>query len=43
MPFSAAIASAIGSFHCSGLVRKPSESTSTGASAINVIVISFLL
>jgi hypothetical protein len=39
-PFSAAIASAICSFHCSGVVRKPSASTSTGASAIRVMVIS---
>src|SRR6266498_5021785 len=42
-PFSAAIAFAIGSFHCSGLVRKPSGSTSTGASAIRVMVIVGLL
>src|SRR5215218_3083460 len=40
IPFSRAIASAICSFHWSGLVRKPSASTSTGASAIRVIVIS---
>src|SRR5215510_3862938 len=43
MPLSRAIASAIVSFHCSGLVMKPSESTSTGASAIRVMVISLLL
>src|SRR6266540_5518363 len=42
-PFSAAIACAICSFHCSGFVMKPSASTSTGASAIRVMVISFLL
>src|SRR5512132_2002898 len=42
-PFSSAIASAIVSFHCSGFVMKPSPSTSTGASAISVMVISFLL
>src|SRR5213592_2720322 len=40
MPFSAAIACAIRSFHCAALVRKPSASTSTGASAIRVMVIS---
>src|SRR6266487_5287934 len=43
IPFSAAIARAICSFHCSGLVRKPSASTSTGASAIKVMVMVFLL
>src|SRR5437667_3129910 len=43
MPFSVAIASAICWFHCSGLVRKPSGSTSTGASAIRVMVIVGLL
>src|SRR5262245_39900942 len=43
MPFSRAIASAICSFHCSGSVRKPSASTSTGASAMSVMVIFFLL
>src|SRR6266705_896544 len=43
MPFSAAIAAAICSFHCSGCVKKPSASTSTGASAIRVIVMSLLL
>src|SRR6266566_8760148 len=40
MPFSAAIDWAICSFHCSGFVMKPSASTSTGASAIRVVVIS---
>ena len=34
-------APSIRSFHCSGSVRKPSTSTSTGASAIRVVVISF--
>src|ERR671935_3220040 len=43
IPFSPAIASAIASFHCSGSVRKPSASTSTGASAMSVMVISSLL
>src|SRR5437868_479245 len=43
MPFSAAIACAICSLHCSGVVRKPSASTSTGASAIRVVVIVGLL
>src|SRR6266498_1896908 len=43
MPFSVAIDWAICSFHCSGFVMKPSASTSTGASAIRVMVISFLL
>src|SRR5438094_4428481 len=42
-PFSAAIAWAICSFHCSGSVRKPSGSRSAGASAIRVMVISFPL
>jgi hypothetical protein len=40
IPFSRAIASAIVSFHCSGSVRKPSASMSTGASAIRVRVLS---
>jgi hypothetical protein len=40
MPFSRAIASAIVSFHCSGSVRNPSVSTSTGALAIRVMVIA---
>src|SRR6266545_5306768 len=40
-PLSWAIASAIESFHCSALVMKPSASMSTGASAINVVVIVF--
>src|SRR6266571_3915409 len=39
-PFSRAICSASCSFHCSGLVRKPSLSTSTLVSAIRVAVIS---
>ena len=34
------LAWAICSVHCSGLVRKPSASTSTGASAIRVMVMS---
>src|SRR5512132_4305190 len=42
-PFSAAIAWAICSFDCSGLVMKPSASTSTGASAISVMAIVCLL
>src|SRR5512132_2483475 len=42
-PFSAAIAWAICSFHCSGFVMKPSASTSTGASAISVMAIVCLL
>src|SRR6266849_10328429 len=43
IPFSAAMAAAICSFHCSGFVKKPSASTSTGASAIKVLVIVLLL
>ena len=40
IPLSRAIAAAIDSFHWSGSVMKPSASTSTGASAIRVMVIS---
>src|SRR5947208_4135241 len=39
MPLSPAIAWAICSFHCAGVVRKPSASTSTGELAIRVMVI----
>src|SRR5689334_22041759 len=39
-PFCAAIASAIRSFHWCASMRKPSPSTSTGASAIRVVVMS---